>query len=259
MSMNTADASPVAIAPSGLVRRVPDDRPWYWLILGWRDITRAPMVSLAYGAGLVGFSYLLMFGLSRFDMLYLFLPMAGGFFLIAPLAAVGLYETSRRLSSGLPVDLLTALTDWRRPMQVALFGLVLLLLHFAWVRVALLWFALYFNGVTPPLDALPFHLLEPANLPFLVVGGLLGGVFALLAFAISAVSLPMLLDRDVDPITAIVTSVLAVRRNPKAMLLWAGLIVMFTAVGIATFFVGLGLLFPLVAHATWHAYKDLVV
>ncbi len=259
MSMNTADANPVAIAPNGLVRRVPDDRPWYWLILGWRDITRAPMVSLAYGAGLVGFSFLLMFGLSRFDMLYLFLPMAGGFFLIAPLAAVGLYETSRRLSSGLPVDLATALTEWRRPMQVAMFGLVLLLLHFAWVRVALLWFALYFNGITPPLDALPFHLLEPANLPFLVVGCLLGGVFALLAFAVSAVSLPMLLDRDVDPITAIVTSMLAVRRNPKAMLLWAGLIVMFTAVGIATFFVGLGLLFPLVAHATWHAYKDLVV
>ncbi|WP_374632803.1 DUF2189 domain-containing protein [Ferrovibrio sp.] len=259
MSLNNTDASPMAVMPTGLVRRVPDDRPWYWLILGWRDITRAPQVSLAYGAGLVGFSFLLVFGLSRYDMLYLFLPMAGGFFLIAPLAAVGLYETSRRLSAGLPVDLYSILTEWRRPMQVALFGLVLLLLHFAWVRVALLWFALYFNGTTPPLDALPFHLLEPANLPFLVVGGLLGGIFALLAFAISAVSLPMLVDRDVDPVTAIVTSVNAVRRNPKAMLLWAGLIVLFTAVGIATFFVGLGLLFPLVAHATWHAYKDLVV
>ena len=258
MSVNSADMAPLTASPGGLVRQVPDDRPWHWLILGWRDLTRAPQVSLAYGAGLVGFSFLLVFGLSRYDMLYLFLPMAGGFFLIAPLAAVGLYETSRRLAGGLPVDLYSVLTEWRRPMQVALFGLILLLLHFAWVRVALLWFALYFNGQTPALDALPFHLLEPGNLPFLVVGCLLGGFFALLAFAVSAVSLPMLVDRDVDPITAIFTSITAVRRNPKAMLLWAGLIVMFTAVGIATFFVGLGLLFPLVAHATWHAYKDLV-
>lgn len=240
------------------VRRVADDQPWMWLARGWQDLARAPLVSLAYGAGLVGFSLLLMFGLLRLERMHLFLPLSGGFFMIAPLAAVGLYDTSRRLEAGLPVNLWIALTEWRRPMQVMLFGLILGLLHVAWVRVAMLWFALYFSGETPPLDAIPFYLLEPANLPFLVIGTLMGGVFALVAFAISAVSLPMLLDRDVDPVTAVMTSIAAVRRNPKAMMLWAGLIVLFTAFGIATFFVGLGLLFPLVAHATWHAYRDLV-
>lgn len=250
---------PMPLNPPGLVRQVPHDRPWYWLILGWRDMTRSPQVSLAYGAGLVVISYLLVLGLWQADLGYLVLPMAGGFFLIAPLIAVGLYDTSRRLQLGEAVSLPAALLSWRRPLQIASFGVVLLLLHFAWTRVALLWFALYFHSGTPPLDAVPFYLIEAQNLSFLVIGALIGGAFAVVVFAVSVVSLPMLLDRDVDVITAMVVSVRAVLRNPKAMALWAGLIVLFTAVGLATFFIGLGLFFPLVAHATWHAYRDLVV
>jgi uncharacterized membrane protein len=240
------------------VRRVPDDRPWHWLAAGWRDLTRAPQVSIAFGVCLALFSWALAYGLWYAEIGYLVLPMAAGFFLIAPLIAVGLYDTSRRLAAGRPVDLGLALMAWHRPVQVAAFGMVLLLLHFAWVRVALLWFALYFSSGTPPLDAIPFYLTEAQNLPFLVIGTLIGGAFALAAFSISVVALPMLLDREVDVITAIITSLRAVRANPRAMALWAGLIVLFTAIGLATFFVGLVLLFPLVAHATWHAYKDVV-
>ncbi len=240
------------------VRQIQNDRPWHWLAMGWRDMTRTPQVSLAYGAGLVIVSYLLVLGLWQADLGYLVLPMAGGFFLIAPLIAIGLYDTSRRLQLGESVNLASALTSWRRPVQIASFGIVLLLIHFAWTRVALLWFALYFHGETPPLDAVPFYLIEAQNLPFLVIGTLIGGAFAISVFAASVVSLPLLLDRDIDVITAIIISVRAVLRNPKAMALWAGLIVLFTAVGLATFFIGLGLLFPLVAHATWHAYRDLV-
>ncbi|WP_298724635.1 DUF2189 domain-containing protein [uncultured Ferrovibrio sp.] len=240
------------------VRHIAHDRPWHWLALGWRDMMNAPVISLVYGAGLVLVSYLLVLGLWQADLPYLVLPMAAGFFLIAPLIAVGLYDTSRRLEQREPTGLLTALTAWRRPVQIAAFGVVLLLLHFAWTRVALLWFALYFHGGTPPLEAMPFYLLEAQNLPFLVIGTLLGGAFAVLVFAVSAVSLPMLLDRDVDVISAIITSVRSVQQNPRAMALWAGLIVLCTAVGLVTFFVGLGVLFPLVAHASWHAYRDLV-
>jgi len=247
------------IGPDGTVRRIGDDRPWHWLAQGWHDLSQAPQVSLAYGVGLGLFSWLLAYGLWVGEVGYLVLPMAAGFFLVAPLIAVGLYDTSRRLETGQPVNLNLALSSWRRPVQIAAFGMVLLLLHFAWVRVALLWFALYFSSGTPPLDAIPFYLFEAENLPFLVIGTVIGGGFALVAFSISVVALPMLLDREVDAVTAIITSVRAVRVNPRAMALWAGLIVLFTAVGIATFFVGLVVLFPLVAHATWHAYREVVV
>jgi uncharacterized membrane protein len=235
---------------------VADDRPWHWLAAGWGDMTRAPQVSIAFGICLALFSWALAYGLWYAEVGYLVLPMAAGFFLVAPLIAVGLYETSRRLEAGRPVDLKLALMAWHRPVQVAAFGMVLLLLNFFWVRVALLWFALYFSGGTPPLDAIPFYLLEAGNLPFLVIGTAIGGCFALAAFSISVIALPMLLDREVDVITAIITSIRAVRANPRAMALWAGLIVLFTAIGLATFFVGLAILFPLVAHATWHAYRE---
>lgn len=240
------------------IRIIADDRPWSWLQAGWQDLTRIPGVSLAYGAGFVAAGYLLSFLLWRADGFYLVLPLAGGFLLVAPFAAVGLYDASRRLQSGEPVSLTGALLAWRRPLQVASFGLILLLLHFAWMRVALLWFVLYFHGGTPALDKLPLFLIEAQNLPFLVIGTLIGGVFAAITFAISVISLPLLLDRDIDVISAILLSLRAVFNNPKAMLLWAGLITLFTAVGLATFFFGLGLLFPLVAHASWHAYRDVV-
>ncbi len=240
------------------IRIIADDRPWSWLQAGWQDLTRIPGVSLAYGAGFVAAGYLLSFLLWRADGFYLVLPLAGGFLLVAPFAAVGLYDASRRLQSGEPVSLTGALLAWRRPLQVASFGLILLLLHFAWMRVALLWFVLYFHGGTPALDKLPLFLIEAQNLPFLVIGTLIGGVFAAITFAISVISLPLLLDRDIDVISAILLSLRAVFSNPKAMLLWAGLITLFTAVGLATFFFGLGLLFPLVAHASWHAYRDVV-
>lgn len=241
-----------------VVRRVPEDRPWLWLQRGWQDLCRAPGVSLSYGAGIVGFSYVLTFGLWQTGLFYLALPLAGGFLLVAPLLAVGLYETSRRLEAGEAVGLRLALTNWRRPVAVGSFGIVLLLLHFAWIRTALLWFALYFHDRTPPLNQIPLYLIEPGNLPFLVIGSAMGGGFALLTFTLAAISLPLLLDRDIDVVSAMAASLRAVIANPKAMALWAGLIVLFTSVGIATFFVGLGVLFPLVAHASWHASRDIV-
>lgn len=240
------------------VRTVADDRPWHWLRLGWQDLTRIPGISLVYGAGVVAASFALLFGLWTADYTYLVLPLAGGFLLIAPFVAVGLYDASRRLGTGEPVSLATSLLSWRRPMQVAAFATILLLLHFAWIRIAMLWFVLYFHTGTPPLDQLPLYLLEARNLPFLIVGTLLGAAFAAVTFAVSVVSLPLLLDQEIDVVSAIVISVRAVLRNPRAMALWAGLIALFTVVGIGTFFVGLGLLFPLIAHASWHAYKDIV-
>ncbi len=256
--------NPVAMggtASSVVVRRVAVDRAWHWLAAGWDDLARARGVALAYGGLIVILSLALTFLLFSLEWIYLLLPLAAGFFLIAPILAVGLYETSRRLASGEPVTLGAALGAWRRNGgQILLMGLLLMLINLAWVRIATLLFALFHaGGANPPLEALiAWTLFSPAGLPFLVVGTITGGLLAVVTFAIGAISIPMLLDRDVDVITAVATSVAAVRANWQAMALWAGLIVVFTAFGIATLYLGLAIALPLIGHATWHAYKDLV-
>ncbi len=235
------------------------DRAWLWLTAGWQDLARAPFVGLSYGALIVAASWIIVLALHRYDLIYLFLPATGGFFLVAPLLAAGLYDTSRRLERGQPVDLATALFAWRAPGQITLMGAVLLLLHLAWVRVALLLFMLFFPGKSTALpDLVNLLLFSPQSIPFLVTGTVIGLGFAVVAFAISAVSIPMLVDREIGVIGAIATSIAVVRRNWQAMALWAALIVVFTAAGLATMFVGLALVVPLVGHATWHAYRETV-
>lgn len=248
-----------AIRPSGVaVKAVAADQPWLWLQRGWGDLVAAPSVSLSYGAAIVGLSWLLAYALWMSDWTWLVLPMAGGFLLMAPFVALGLYEASRQRAAGISMSMRETLRAALRRPHVAAFGVVLLLVQLAWIRGAMLWFLLYFHAGTPPLDQLPIYLLQAENLPFLIIGTAMGGAFALITFSISVVTLPLMLDRQVDVISAIVASLRCVFANPKAMALWAGLIAGFTFAGLATMFVGLGLLFPLVAHASWHAYRDLV-
>jgi uncharacterized membrane protein len=139
-------------------------------------------------------------------------------------------------------------------------GFVLGFVFLAWLRIATLLFAWFFGtGTFTGADFLNQIVLSGANALFLVIGSAIGAALALVVFAISAVSLPMLLDREREnAFTAIATSVAAVRANPRAMLLWAFLIVTFTGAGLLLGLVGLILTVPLVAHATWHAYRDLV-
>lgn len=240
------------------VKTIAADQPWLWLQRGWGDVVAMRAVSLSYGAAITGLSWLLAYALWMAGWTWMVLPMAGGFLLFAPFIALGLYEASRLRAAGQPIRMQdTFRTALRRP-HIAAFGVVLLLVHLAWIRAAMLWFLLYFHAGTPPLDQLPVYMLQPENLPFLIVGTAMGGAFALATFAISVITLPIMLDRRVDVISAIFASLRCVFANPKAMALWAGLIAGFTCVGLATLFFGLGLLFPLVAHASWHAYQDLV-
>ncbi len=242
------------------VRKVDLDRPWTWLAAGWSDLRRAPQVSFAYGGLLAAISLLLAAILWAGDAFYLLLPLTAGFSFVAPLLAVGLYDTSRRLAAGLPVGLKQALLAWRlNGGQLALLGLVLALLHLAWIRIATLLYAVFFSAQAPSLPQLVDNLFfSSVSLPFLIVGTLVGFALAALAFAIAAVSIPMLIDRDTNVFAAIATSFVAVGENLRPMALWAALIAGFTAFGLATFFVGLALVLPLVAHATWHCYRDVV-
>lgn len=256
----TEQAIPVFYGDSPRVRLVPVDRPWTWLAAGWRDVMAAPGVSLAYGALMVALTYLLLILLLQVGVFWLILPMTAGFLFLAPLMAVGLYETSRRLAAGEPVSLGAALAAFQRnALQLSYMGVLLGLFHLGWVRIALLIFAVFFGlGFNPTWDTLVVRLAQPDAIPFWAVGAAVGAVFAALVFAISAVSIPMLLDRDVNVFVAVATSFTAVRRNWPAMTLWAGLIVAFTAFGIIPLFLGLAVTMPLIGHATWHAYKDVV-
>jgi uncharacterized membrane protein len=244
------------------IRRVDAGRPWRWLAAGWQDFVRARGVSLAIGAAFALAGYALTLGLWFAGLTYLVLPLASGFMIVGPILAVGLYEVSRRHGSGEPVSLPSVLGAFsRNPGQFAVMGFVLLLILLTWVRLAAMIFMLYW-GLTPPSfeDLVVNTFLRPDSLPFLVFGTAVGAVFAAITFAITAVSIPMLLDRrDVDVITAIVTSVRAVRENPAAMLLWAALIAAFVAAGLIAFYLGLAVTLPLIGYATWHAYKDLVL
>jgi uncharacterized membrane protein len=256
----TEQAIPVFYGDSPRVRLVPVDRPWTWLAAGWRDVMAAPGVSLAYGGMMVVLTYLLLILLLQVGMFWLVLPMTAGFFFLAPLMAVGLYETSRRLAAGEPVSLGAAFGAFRRnALQLSYMGVLLGLFHLGWVRIALLIFAVFFGlGFNPNWDNLVVRLAQPDAIPFWAVGTAVGAVFAALVFAISAFSIPMLLDRDTNLFVAVATSFTAVRRNWPAMTLWAGLIVAFTAFGIIPLFLGLAVTMPLIGHATWHAYKDVV-
>jgi uncharacterized membrane protein len=243
------------------VEPVAFDAPWAWLASGWRDLWAAPRVSLAYGAVFAALSVGLTFGLTVGGLGSLVLALAGGFLLVGPIAAVGLYEISRRLEAGESVrlrDILRAGTQ--APGQLGFFGAILAFVYFVWVQVAFLLFMLFLgsNPLPPASEFVPTLLFTPRGLGLLVVGTVVGGMFAILVFAISAISVPLLMTRRMDAVTAIAASLAAVVLNPKPMALWAALIAGFMALGIATLFLGLVFAFPLIGHATWHAFRDLV-
>jgi uncharacterized membrane protein len=244
------------------IRIIDLDRPWAWLAAGWRDLLRAPGASLPYGAAYAVVGCALTTVLWLEGVLYLSLPLAAMFTLIGPLVAVGFYDISRRLAAGEPVSFARSAKAWQEnPSQIALMGVALLLLALAWMRLAFLLFLGFFGYQPMAPEALTMidTILAPEHLDFLVVGTATGAVLAAVAFAISVVSMPLLLDhREANVITAIVTSVRTVLHNIWPMALWAWLVAMFIAVGIATAYIGLIVTLPLIGHASWHAYKDLV-
>jgi uncharacterized membrane protein len=237
------------------------DRPWQWLNAGWADLRRAAPISLLYGLACSLAGAVLTAVIWAFGWFYLVLPLMAGFMFMGPLLAVGLYYVSRELDAGKTPRLADSMTAWRsNAQQIAYMGLALMLFLLAWIRIAQIIFALFF-AENPPRPEVMFIVdvfLSADSIPFLVVGTLVGGVLAAIAFAISAISIPLLVDKPANVLTAIVTSVAAVRENFWTMALWAWLIVLFIAAGVVTGYVGLIVTMPLIGHATWHAYKDLV-
>lgn len=243
------------------IREVALDAPWAWLDAGWQDLWAAPRISLAYGAVFAVFAYVAALELTQFDALSLLLPLAFGFLLMGPVFAAGLYQISRLRERGEPVTLHSVVhAEWAGRTQLASFGVVLFLFYFFWMNTALLLFMLFFGSASfPPVDEFFSALLNTNHgLGLLFTGTAAGAVFAAAAFSISAVAVPLMFDRKVDAVTAMMASARAVWKNLPAMALWASLIVLMTFVGLLLLFAGLAIAFPLIGHASWHAYKELV-
>ncbi len=240
------------------INSVGRDAPWGWLARGAQDFRRAFWPCFILGLGFTLASGLIAYGLFQAGLGSWLFALAGGFLILAPLLATGLYECARRLEQGETVTIRSMLlARARSPMQLAYLGMALAILYVLWVRLAQVLYAMFsFRTYQGMQDFGDFLLNTPNGMTMAIIGTLVGGVIAAAAFAISAISAPMLLDRRTDVFSAMAASVAAVRRNPAAMMLWAIIIAALTALGIATLFIGLAFVFPWVGLASWHAYRS---
>lgn len=246
--------------PTGRVwtRNLPLGAPFAWLAAGWRDLFDHPLPSLAYGLAVFLVSAGLVWGLVAWGWDYVLFPALGGFLVVGPILAVGFYEKSRRLAAGEKVTLGAMLAVHPRSgTQVLFIGALLCGLMLLWMRAAVLLYALFFGvGPFPGLDQIvPVLLHSPMGWSLLVVGTVVGGLFAGFAFAISVFSVPMLLDQDRDALTAMGLSGVMTAKNLPVMLVWGAVVLALVLIGLATALVGLIVIFPWLGHATWHAYR----
>jgi len=253
MSEQQTAAPPLPFA--GRVRLVPTDQPFRWLAAGWGDFRRSRGVSAAYAFVFVVAGFWLTVCLAAMDLDYL--TLAAGFMLVGPALTVGFHAISRDLEAGREPALAPAYAAWRsNPGPLASMGLLLLLFLAVWLGFAALLFALSFPDAGFDWERVVMGTLFTAKgWSFLAFGTAVGAVMATIAFVAGAFSLPLLLDRRTGLLEALATSVTAVRLNPRAMAVWAGLIVLFTAAGLATWYIGLCVTLPLIGHASWHAYR----
>lgn len=241
-----------------LQRHLPLFEGLRWLAAGWRDFWTRPGSSLAYGIGVFLLSVAFVWTLVAFGRDYILFPALAGFMIVAPFLAIGLYEKSRAIEQGRDTSFGAMMRV--RPTagaQVFFTGLLLCLVTLLWNRAAVLIYALFF-GVTafPGLDHIVGMLLgTPYGWAMLVVGTAVGGLFAAFAFAISVFAVPMLLERRVDALTAMATSMKLVWNNLRPMIAWGAMVLVLFGVCVLTGFIGMIVIFPLLGHATWHAYR----
>lgn len=243
----SSDAAENALPFVAPCRSIAPSAACEWLRLGWRDMLAAPGQSLAYGLLLTSLSALIAFTTWRFGLIALYLGLASGFVFVGPFLAMGLYSISYQLEIERRPTMAFSLREGRAHLKETLvLGIALLVVLLVWARAATI------MNVFRPVDAVPSWR---DLIPFFGIGSAVGAVFAAIMFAATAFSLPMLLDRRTDAITAVVTSINATLRNKRAMLVWGSIVVATVLVGFATMLLAFIVLLPLIGHATWHAYR----
>jgi len=252
------DQSPLSDTSLPVIRQIGMDRPLVWLKAGWQDVRANPLPSLAYGLLFALGGDLII--LALLETPHLLTVSISGFFLVAPLLAAGLYELSRRTEAGEKILFIDSLKCFGRNGQsLAFFGLILALIALMWERFSAITFALIGATSAPIASAyLNEIIFDGEHLAFTATWFVLGGVLALFVYALSVVSVPLMLDRDADVATAIMTSLRAFARNSRPLLLWAAMLVGLTLLGFATLLLGLIVIMPILGHASWHAYRELV-
>ena len=248
---------PVPTAPQAVMVPLGLSDPLRWLRLGWRDFLAAPGIGLFYGVcfWLMAVVLTLVF---RNKPEYV-MSIASGCLLIGPFLAMGLYEVSRRREAGIKPELGASLTCWDKHIRsMGMLVLVLIVLELLWGRASLVVFAVFFNTGMPSTTGVLQAIFNPDNIEFVLVYLMVGGIFALLVYSTAVVSIPMILDRDTDAVSAAITSIRVVFANPITMLWWGFLITLLIAIGLATWGVGLIIIGPLLGHASWHAYRGAV-
>jgi uncharacterized membrane protein len=229
------------------------------LVAGWRDFRRKPMMGLFFANVYVTGGWAIYWFLFVTHQEWFAIPLTVGFPLLGPFLAVGLYEVSRRLEAGQTEwernDILGVI--WRqKSRQLPMMSWVVIVYFLFWSFFAHMLFAMFLGpSALTNITSSYAYLLEPEGLSMLLVGTAFGAAFAFILFSLTVVSLPLLLDKELDFVTAMLTSLAVVKRNPVVMLAWAAIIAGLTFAGMALLLFGLFLVLPVLGHATWHIYR----
>lgn len=225
---------------------------------GWSDFMKAPVFGLFFAAVYVAGGWLVFYALTSTGELWWTLPAAAGFPILGPFIACGLYEVSRRLETGAPLNWpeVLGVIFRQKDRQIPSIAAVVVVFFLFWNFLGHMIFALFLGLQAMTNISSSFEVfLTGSGLMMLFVGSVVGALFAGVLFSLTVVSLPLLLDREIDFVSAMITSVSVVLTNPKVMLIWATLIAVLLFAGIALWFLGLFIALPLLGHSSWHLYR----
>jgi uncharacterized membrane protein len=253
----TLDPSPSDAMPVYRIKTITLGAPLVWLKRGAEDFLVTRFRGALYGLVFACMGLTLVFVYeTRWQLT---MGLTAGFFLLGPFVCAGLYELSRQREHGHVANLFDSMVCWKRNIgSIAFFAVILTFCMIVWARVSVVIFALFSQTDFPTLQGMLKQIISFDNLEFLAVWMLAGFMFASLVFAISVVAVPLMLDRRADTMSAIFTSARALWANMLPLYLWAALIVVLIGFSLVLSYVGLILTAPVIGHATWHAYRDLV-